>query len=142
MMQAALVLPETTVGMIEASATRKATETVDAQLGVDHRHGVGRGAHHAAAARVEDGRAALAGVGEHVLVAHLVGAGLDLLGDVGLERFRGGEAAREAQALDNAAAVGLGGEVVGDDRGMHFVDRASGSAPCRGFPAAAGRPRR
>ena len=53
MMQAALVLSETTVGMIEASATAQAQEAVDAQLVVDHAHRVARGAHHAGAARVE-----------------------------------------------------------------------------------------
>jgi hypothetical protein len=55
-------------------------------------------------------------MGKQVLVARLVGAGLDLLGDVGLERLGPGKAAREAQAGDDAAAVGLGGEVVGDGR--------------------------
>jgi hypothetical protein len=34
-------LPETTVVMIEAAATRKPERPVDAQLVVDHGHGVG-----------------------------------------------------------------------------------------------------
>jgi hypothetical protein len=41
MTQAALVVPETTVGMIEASATRRAGPAVDAELGADHGHRVG-----------------------------------------------------------------------------------------------------
>jgi hypothetical protein len=89
MMPAALVLPEAPVGMIEASATRRPERRWMRSSG-----SIGRGVHHAGAARVEDGRAAGARVGEQVVVGDLVGARLDLLGDVGLERLRGREAAR------------------------------------------------
>jgi hypothetical protein len=61
MMQAALVLPETTVGMAEGVGDAKGREAMDADLGVDHGQRVGRRRHHAGAARVEDGRAAGAG---------------------------------------------------------------------------------
>ena len=40
MIVAALVLPETTVGMIEASATHSPAQPVHAQCGVDNSHGV------------------------------------------------------------------------------------------------------
>ena len=132
MMQAALVLPETTVGMIEASATRKPARPCTLRLVVDHRHRVARRAHRAGAARVEDRAAAGAGVGQHVVVADPRRPGLDLLGDVGLERRGPAEPAGELQAVDDAAPVGLGGEVVGGDRRLVGRGPPSAAAPCRG----------
>jgi hypothetical protein len=84
MMQAAFVLPETTVGMVEASATRKASRPwVEAEVGGRPPPWGWPQGHHAAAGRVENGRAAR--VREQILVARPFGAGLDRLGDVGPE---------------------------------------------------------
>ena len=65
---------------------------------------------------MEDRAAARPGVGQHVVVADPRRARLDLLGDVGLERRGLGEAPGQLQAGDDADAIGLGGEIVGDDR--------------------------
>ena len=65
--QAALVLPETTVGMIEASATRRPVKAVHAQALVHHGGDVR--AHAAGRGRVEHGRALLACELEIIVVA-------------------------------------------------------------------------
>jgi hypothetical protein len=88
-------LPETTVGMIEASATRKAWRPWTRSS----RSTTAMGLVAVPSYRCRSGgrcRAAGAGVSEYVVVAHLVGPGLDLLGDAGLERLGRGEAARRA----------------------------------------------
>ena len=54
MMVGALVLPPTSVGMTEASTTRRPAMPLHPQLGVDHRHRVARRAHPAGADRVVD----------------------------------------------------------------------------------------
>ena len=125
MMQAALVLPDTTVGMIEASATRRPCDPVHLERGVDHAVRPARRSHRAGAGGMEDRAAARAGVGQHVVVADAVRAGLDLLGDVGLERRGLCEAAGQLQARDGADAIGLGGEIVGDDRRVVRAGRAT-----------------
>jgi hypothetical protein len=51
-------------------------------------------------------------VSGHVRVARLVHPRLDLLGEVGLQRFGRGEAAREVQAGHDGPPVGLGGVVL------------------------------
>ena len=67
MIVAALVLPETTVGMTEASATRSPSIPCTPQFGVDHRHRIA--AHLAGAGRVIDRAAAPPGVIQQLLVA-------------------------------------------------------------------------
>jgi hypothetical protein len=112
MMQAALVLPTTTVGMIEASATRKLERPGTRSSWLTTAMGLAAGA----IMQVQLGSKMVeprgAGVDQHVVVAHLVGAGFDLLGDAGLERFGRGEAPCEVQAGDDGAPVGLGGVVL------------------------------
>jgi hypothetical protein len=110
-MQAALVLPETTVGMIEASATRKASRSWTRSSRSTRAIGLLAGA----IVQVPLGWKMVeprAGVGQHVVVARLVGPGLDLLGDAGLERLGRGAAARgtdrrscSARKLQAAKAV-------------------------------------
>ena len=62
-----LVLPETIVGMIEASTTRRPRDAVDPQLRIDDGQRVA--AHLAGADRMEDRRGDVAGTAYQVLVA-------------------------------------------------------------------------
>ena len=95
MMHAALVLPDTSVGITDPSATPQPLQPVHGQAIVHD--GLGVAPHFAGADRVEDGRAVGArviqqfGVGVHLL------AGQVLAGDEPRQHGAGGDAAAQLQ---------------------------------------------
>ena len=92
----ALVLPETTVGMTEASITRSPSIPLHPQLGVDHRHRAGP--HHAGAGLVEGGAGGCADMVEQILVGLRLRARAEFLGDELLHRRGREDAARDTAA--------------------------------------------
>ena len=110
MIVAALVLPETTVGMTEASATRRPPKPMHPQFGIDHRHRVAP--HLAGAGRVINRAAALPGVIQQLLVAVDCGAGLEFRLDKGLHVRCRQDLPAQLQAVDDRALVGLGREII------------------------------
>ena len=106
MMVGALVLPVVSVGITEASITRRPCDAAHAQPRIDH--GARVLAHAAGADRVIERVAGAAGIGQQVGVARDVGAGLDLARAVLGERRGGEDAADMAHAAQQRQLVGVG----------------------------------
>ena len=82
MIVAALVLPETTVGITEASTTRSPSMPMHAQFRIDHGHRID--AHLAGAGGMKHGAAVVAGVFQQLRVGRHRRTGQKFLGDEGL----------------------------------------------------------
>ena len=114
MIVGALVLVELTAGITEASMTRKRVEPMHAELVVDDAHRVI--AHHAAAARVVDGRAVLPRVIQQLVVGIHTPPGHGLGDDVFRQGRHREQAAQKSKSAEHGAAVSVLGEIARVDR--------------------------
>ncbi len=137
MIVGALRLPETMLGMTEASTTRKRLDAVDPALGVDHRHRVALRAHLATAGRVIGAFGMGADEGVDFGVALHVRPGRKLGAPVRIEGFLGKDLAGQADRGAHLHPIAFGCHVVEDDRGR--LARVRGPQP---QPAGRGRSHR
>ena len=114
MIDGALVLPEVSVGMIEASATRSPCHAVHAKLVVDHRHRVR--AHLAGADRMVGGLGVLPDPVEQFVVGLDVHARRDLVGGDALHGRCRHDAPGDAHRFQRHLAVELRAQEVEADR--------------------------
>ena len=136
MMVGALVLPPIRVGITEASTTRRPSQPVHFQFGIDHRHRVA--AHSGGADRVIDGVDALAQQRADLVV------GLDALGEhvlllQGAQRRRLQQPPRDLEARDHGFEIGRHRRENSDRSAGRQADRRCRARRCRGSSAAAGR---
>ena len=108
----ALVLPDTSVGMIEQSITRSsATTTAHPQAGVDHAHRIIRRGHLAGAARVEDGAPYCRAKASTSSSLSALSPGGNLANQR-LQRLRAGQACARSERRDGAADVSVVRQIV------------------------------
>ncbi len=110
MMVGALVLPVVSVGITEASMTRRPWMPCTRRREIDD--GARILAHLAGADRVIERVAGAAGIGQQVGIAGDVGAGLDFAATVLSEGGGGEDAAHMTEAAQQGQFVGMRGEVV------------------------------